>query len=209
MARALRFRDMVVVIATLLVLLAAVVVPAFSRAKAKVLRIQCVSNLSQLRLGFEIWSYDHNGFYPMQVSTNQGGAMEEVNAGRLPRLFQVMSEGLANPKLLSCPSDTRAPATNLQSLTISNISYFVGIDASTNRPGALLLGDRNVAANGKLLSGLVELGADSLITWTETLHNKGGNVVPAVGRVVQVNPDQLRLHFRLSGDRTNRLLFPQ
>ena len=209
MARELRFRDVVVVIATLLVLLAAVVVPAFSRAKAKALRIQCVSNLSQQRLGFVIWSDDHNGFYPMQLSTNQGGAMEDVNAGRLPRLFQIMAEGLANPKLLSCPSDTRAPATNLQSLTISNISYFVGIDASTNRPEVLLLGDRNLAVNGKLLSGLVDLGADSSVTWTETLHNKGGNVVPSIGNVVQVNPDQLRLHLRLSGDRTNRLFFPQ
>lgn len=209
MARELRFRDVVVVIATLLVLLAAVVVPAYSRASAKAWRLNCMGHLSRLRLGFEVWSYGYNGLYPMQVSTNQGGAMEDVNAGRLPRLFQVMSNMYRHPGLLSCPADSRTPATNFQSLTISNISYFVGIDAGTNRPDALLLGDRNVAANGKLLSGLVELGADSLITWTETLHNKGGNVVPAVGGVVQVNPDQLRLHLRLSGDRTNRLLFPQ
>ena len=61
--------------------LAALLLPVLSQGKARAQRIQCVSNLRQAGLAFHSFAHDHNGRFPMQISTNAGGSMELVQAG--------------------------------------------------------------------------------------------------------------------------------
>lgn len=134
---------------------------------------------------------------------------EAALAGRLVRVFQTISNELGATWLLTCPADNRLPARVWTSLSVTNLSYFIGLDAEDTRPDMLLSGDRNLAVNGKLLSGVVALGTNSAVTWTRAIHREAGNIGLADGSVQQVTTKQLHQQLRNSGDATNLLVFPQ
>src|SRR5262249_38809556 len=58
--------ELLIVIA-IIAILAALLLPALSRAKARAQRIQCTSQLRQLGLGIQIFASDHNDTYPPAV----------------------------------------------------------------------------------------------------------------------------------------------
>src|SRR6185437_13718043 len=78
--RAFTLIELLVVIA-IIAILAALLLPALSKGKDRARRIQCISNLNEIGLGFQIFSHDHGGKFPMQVPIAEGGSMEYVTAG--------------------------------------------------------------------------------------------------------------------------------
>ena len=69
-------------------------------------------------------------------------------------------------------------------LSDSNISYFVGLDASESFPQMFLTGDRNLATNGvPVTPGLLTVKSNDTLSWTKELHNGQGNVGVADGSV--------------------------
>src|SRR6266566_7962768 len=112
-------------------ILAALLLPALSQAKARAQRIQCVSQLRQAGLAFHAFAHDHNGRFPMQISTNAGGSMELVQAAyRLSgefyfafRHFQALSSELVTPRVVLCPTDSRMPAATFATFRNDNLSY--------------------------------------------------------------------------------------
>jgi len=119
-----------------------VIVAELTRARHRSKAICCNCNLKQIGLSFPTWELDHMNLFPMGLSTNFGGALEDLTAGRMFRLFQVMSNELSTPQVLTCPADSRRPAQNFgPGFVSSNLSYFVGIPSNSDNPQMFLSGD--------------------------------------------------------------------
>ena len=214
------------VVLAIIAILAAILLPALSRTRARSLRISCVCNLKQVGVAFRTWALDHNDTYPMQVSITNGGTMEFTASAANPMVFThfvVMSNELSTPKVLFCPSDrdrSRTPATDFLGMPSgsgkpipfvgdTNLSYFVGVDATDVLPQMFLTGDDNLAVNGaRIKDQMVTLRGDAAISWTKERHSYQGNVGLADGSVQQFSAERLRAALGYTGVATNRLAVP-
>jgi prepilin-type N-terminal cleavage/methylation domain-containing protein/prepilin-type processing-associated H-X9-DG protein len=188
--------ELLVVIA-IIGILAALLLPVLSQAKARARRIECVSDLKETGLAFHIFANDHGGRYTTQVSTNDGGSLEYVTAGyqivNRPfyfsfQHFRPLAGSLVTPKLLVCPSDLqRWSATNFDQFNNWNLSYEIGLVTDPNNPNAILACDRGLPA--RPLCGhnsILHIPALFPCPW-DGLHNRLGNILFSDGHVEESN----------------------
>lgn len=188
--------EVIVVIVTVLLVLA--VLPAIlGHGRKPRYSINCASMLKQVSLASRMWSNDNSDRFPWQVSTNEGGTLEFAESPEVFRHFDVMSNELSSPKVLVCPRDTeRLRASRFgPPLANSNLSYFVGIEASETKPQSILTGDRNLiggVTNGALLIFL----SNSLPRWEASIHTNQGNIALGDGSAQQLTDQTLARQFQ-------------
>ncbi len=121
----LGYVNSVVMSIALVSILAGMLLPALAKAKGKAQSIACMNNLKQIGLAFRIWATDHQDRFPFNSATATNGSLQvEAVLDDPVRIFQVLSNELATPKILVCPGDgSKQPAVNFETLTASNLSY--------------------------------------------------------------------------------------
>jgi prepilin-type N-terminal cleavage/methylation domain-containing protein len=137
--------ELLVVIA-IIAILAAMLLPALSRAKAKAQRITCVNNLKQVGLGMRLWADNNEGKFPWKLDQSLGGGKPNgTDNAKVNLQLSLVSNELASTKILLCPSDVRRVwATNFASLALTNVSYALCQEADEKRPRVFLAIDRNM-----------------------------------------------------------------
>ena len=196
--RAFTLVELLVVIA-IIGILAALLMPVLNQGELRAKRMVCINGLGQIGLAFHTFSGDHDGKFQTAVSTNDGGSLEYVEGGFAGgeifytafRNFQPLSPELVQPQLLICPMDLRVAATNFITLENENLSYFVGVDGTFDKPTSILAGDRNLATNSYYQPTILGFGPDSDLGWTWELHRFKGNMVFADGHADQWNDASL------------------
>ncbi|MBI4663958.1 MAG: DUF1559 domain-containing protein [Verrucomicrobia bacterium] len=224
--------ELLVVIA-IIAILAAMLLPALSKAKEKARKTQGINNLKQIGLGFRLFAGDHQDIFPFNVTTNDGGSSEySRRADFVWKHFASLSNELSTPRIVvsPCPqAEPRVEATTFAPLlranvrgqipfnTNLNVSYFVGLDSDETMPLSLLAGNRGITnrirtsvemarvLNFRVLRGRI-LKTDLAYAGFDkraAWKNKG-NVVFGDGHVSAVSDDRLRAAFIQSG--TDNLL---
>ena len=205
--------ELLVVIAIIAVL-AALLLPALAKAKARSQRISCVSNLKQINLAFRMWADDNETRYPWRTPVSDGGTQTVPDAWAH---FSVVSNELASPKILHCASDREKSLASDFSATVDSgfldlknkaLSYFVGTEAQEDRPTMHLAGDRNVAGkDGQDCAPAQLTGVVTTLNpvsdnphWDNTIHNNAGNLALCDGSVQQVTSKALLNQMTTTGD---------
>ena len=136
--------------------------------------------------------------------------MEVMETGHVSQLFAGLENEMQTPKILICPSDPKRKTAERWGPRFSdhNISYFVGLDATTNQPLSILAGDRNIIGGFQTNYSVVSFKADSPVEWTKEIHKYRGNIAFVDGSVQFTTNETLRQAFQGMSNATYRLAIP-
>lgn len=203
--------ELLVVLATL-TLLATVVLPATANPRQRSERVTCVNNLRQIGQAIHLWANDHDDRVPWWTPAAEGGTCALSGmptppwAGMVQNVwfhFAWVSNQLASPRLLACPSDTGARiasewSTNPQGGFLhpnylnNSVSYLIGLHCYFDVPGSLMAADKNV--KNYTTTGCA-MGVKRAATytapfgnaaWGTDLHSESGNYLSCDGQVQQL-----------------------
>jgi hypothetical protein len=201
--------EMLVVIACVIIVLAMILPPGRRPQRAPL--VTCVSHVRQIDLGFLMYASDNDGKFPIQISVTNGGTMDFLDRGQTFPYYQKLSKYIAALPVLVCPADkTRRAATNYESLTDTNLSYFLNADVSTNNPSSSILdGERTFEANGDpVRHGTFLVKTNTDLAWTSENHHNEGTLGFTDGHAEVSRGVNLNALFQRQGLATNRLSVP-
>lgn len=204
--------EVLAAIALLLVILT-LFLPSLNRGPRKSPALACLNNLREIGIGFWMYQGDH-GKFSWQITTNKAEA-ELVTSDIAADYFLKLSPYLPLPRFFVCPTDKARLIgnTNFFGFNNTNLSYFLGLDATTNNPSVILSGDRHLAFNNQAATpGLLFVTNNTAIRWTKELHpikdQTRGVLLFVDGHCEVVQDYKLPQAFKKQALATNRLVIP-
>jgi prepilin-type N-terminal cleavage/methylation domain-containing protein len=186
--------ELLVVIAVIGIL-AALLLPALAKAKAKAAQIRCVANLKQVAMAELTWAHDNDaGIWTWRVSFPNGTRQHALSPNTWWH-FDFISNYLQAPEIITCPADKAVAANAARNWGSMNgglaqsgkqnnsVSYWLGADAGmtymangTQVPSIekaqshAIFGDKNIKFDGK--SGC-SMGVPNI--WQVTRYSTASN----------------------------------
>lgn len=197
------------VVLAIIGILAALLLPALVRVKEQARRIKCISNLKQVVLAAKTFASDHEGDFPWHTLVSDGGTYGSPMAASAWGNFSALSNELAAPQVLVCPSDRATtkiantfPELALPAFRSNAVSYWVGLDAFEQLPIVMFAGDANLTggvadtcgsvANSPGIWALEYKVGNPSIRWTKTVRGLSGNIALSDGSVQRAAKTELQ-----------------
>jgi len=210
-----------------IMLLTLVSVPLGANVRTRTDRLVCEANLRQIGHGYQLWASDHSDRNPFLVPTNEGGIYGVALGNNLWFQYAWISNELATPSVLACPSDTGttrvatdfsySPNGGFLNPNYRNnaVSYFLGLHSFFYSPRSILGGDRNIKADASNvgcsragLSFTVLFGPGFVppdCVWTNSIHGFNGNLLYNDGSVQETSTVELQTALTASETEGSRI----
>lgn len=107
-ARRSRTDLLIIELVVVIVVLAAILIPAIARGREQRRRISCQGNLKQVSLAFKMYAQDWDGIYPPKKRVLAPDDPSGDRYDLVPEGLSIYPEYLTDLKILVCPSDVEA-----------------------------------------------------------------------------------------------------